>query len=159
MYITVDEYIALYDPVDRGTFNRLSFDACRYIDRHTTGIDGVKKLQKAFPVDEYSKTAVKHCAAAIVNFLIQIDAAEKNAAATRGYTETGNGFQGKVVSSVSAGNESISYSSGDAKTAVELALADTSAKNKVISDIVYDYLSGITDANGVNLLYMGSYPG
>ena len=158
MYITLDKYTALYDPVEEKVFNRIAYDACRYIDEYTTGIDGVKKLKEAFPVDEDAVEAVSRCAAAVANFLIQIDAAERSAFAARGYSETANGYQGKVVSSVSAGNESISFSSGDMKTAVDAALSDQTERNKTVYNIVHNYLSGVSDANGVNLLYLGRYP-
>lgn len=158
MYITFKEYTALYGAVEENAFNRISYDACRHIDRLTTGIDGVKKLKTAFPTDEDAAEAVKRCTAAVINFLIQLDTLEKTAASGRGYTETANGLQGKVVSSVAAGNESVSFSSGDAKTLADVASSDISARNQAISNIVYEYLSGIADSNGVNLLYMGQYP-
>lgn len=158
MYISYDEYTALYDTIEVKVFNRLAYDACRYLDRHTTGVDGVKKLKVAFPADEESAAAVKHCAAHIVNILAQIQEAENAASAGRGYTKTENGLQGKVISSVSAGNESISFSTGAAKTAVDLAVTDIAQRNKLIYATIRDDLSGIADANGVNLLYMGVYP-
>ena len=57
-----------------------------------------------------------------------------------------------------AGNESISFSFGDAKTLADVSAADISTRNQAISNIVYEFLSGVADANGVNLLYMGQYP-
>lgn len=158
MYITYSEYTALYDPIEEKVFYRLAFDACRSIDRLTTGADGVKKLKVAFPQDEENATAVKHCAAQIVNLLFQIQEAEATASLGRGYTETANGLQGKVVSSISAGNESILFSAGNGKTSVDTAVSDPAAKNKLIAGTIRGYLSGVTDANGVNLLYMGVYP-
>ena len=158
MYIQREEYTQLYDPIDEKTFNRISYDACRHIDRLTTGIDGVKKLKTAFPTDEDAAKAVKRCTAAVINFLIQLDALEKTASSVRGYTETSNGLQGKVVSSVAAGNESVSFSAGDTKTLADVSASDVSTRNQAISNIVYEYLSGIADSNGVNLLYMGQYP-
>lgn len=158
MYITYSEYTALYDPIEEKVFKRLAVDACRSIDRLTTGADGVKKLKVAFPQDEENAAVVKHCAAQIVNLLFQIQEAETTASLGRGYTETENGLQGKVVSSVSAGNESISFSTGGGKTYVDAAVSDPADKKKLIAGIIRDYLSGVTDANGVNLLYMGVYP-
>lgn len=158
MYIQREEYTQLYDPIDEKIFNRISYEACIHIDRLTTGIDGVKKLKTAFPTDEDAAEAVKRCTAAVINFLIQVDALEKTAASVRGYNETVNGLQGKVVSSVAAGNESVSFSSGDTKTLTDVAASDISIRNQAISNIVYEYLSGVADAKGVNLLYMGQYP-
>ncbi len=159
MYIQYEEYTDLYDSIDQKLFNRLLYDACRYIDRLTTGIDGVKKLKVAFPVDEDSAKSVKHCAAKIVNVLLQIQEAEKSASMGRGYIQTENGLQGKVISSVAAGNESVSFSSGgNQKIAIDAAVSDLSARDNLIFSTIREYLSGMTDANGVNLLYMGVYP-
>ena len=61
----------------------------------------------------------------------------------------------------SAGNESISYSgAGDLakSSSIAAAVADPQAREKLYRDTVTDYLSGVQDANGVNLLYMGRYP-
>lgn len=159
MYLSIESYIALYGPIDTATFDRACYDACKYIDRHTTGIDGVRKLKDYFPVSESSVEAVKRCTAEIVNIIVQIQEAEKSASAGRGYTQTENGLHGKVVSSVSAGNESISYSAtGDHASAIDAAVSDLSARDKLIRNTIRHYLSGETDKNGVNLLYLGVYP-
>lgn len=158
MYLKYEDYQNLYDPMDEKTFNRLAFDACRYLDRLTAGIDGVKKLKVAFPVDEDAASAVKHCAAKIVNILFQIQEAETSASVGRGYEKTESGIRGKVVSSVSAGNESISYSSGSQITAIDAAVSDLAAREHLVFSTIRQYLSGVQDANGVSLLYMGVYP-
>lgn len=159
MYITYSEYTALYDTIEEKVFIRLAYDACCHIDRQTTGVDGVKKLKVAFPADEDSAAAIKHCAANLVYILYQINEAEQSASAGRGYVQAENGMHGKVIASVSAGNESVSYSAGSsAKTTIDSAVSDMTARNDLIRNTVREYLSGISDANGVNLLYMGAYP-
>lgn len=159
MYITYTEYTALYGTVEEQVFNRLAFDACRVLDIHTTGVDNVKKLKSAFPTDEDDALAVKHCAAKVVNLLCQMQEAENTSNQARGYVTTANGLQGKVISSVAAGNESISYATGSSsKTAIDNAVLDKAERDKLLCDTVREYLSGVTDANGVNLLYMGRYP-
>ena len=159
MYITFDDYTSLYDTIEKRVFNNLAFDACRVMDIHTTGIDNVKKLKVAFPTDEDSSEVVKRCAAKMVNTLYQIRQAEVAAMESRGYESTEQGMRGKVISSVSAGNESISYATGNSSaTAIDAAVKDKTARDKLLADIVWEYLSGVTDANGVNLLYMGRYP-
>ena len=158
MYISFEEYTALYDRIEEIDFNRLEIEARRIIDRFTSGIDGVKKLNVAFPVDEDDVIAVKHCAARVINVLYQIQEAEKSASVSRGYEENPNGMRGKVVSSVTAGNESISYVVGGANTAVDKAITNIADRNRLISGVIRDYLSGVNDANGVCLLYMGVYP-
>lgn len=157
MYITYNEYTALYDPIEEKVFNLLAYDACRHIDRHTTGIDGVKKLKIAFPTDEDSAEAVKRCAARITNLLVQLMEAEKSASMGRGYAEADNVLRGKVISSISSGSESISYSMTK-DTSIDKAAADQGEASKLICATIRDYLSGVTDANGINLLYMGRYP-
>lgn len=158
MYITYEEYTALYDYMDEKIFARLAFDACRYIDRLTTGADGVKKLKVAFPTDEDSAAVVKRCAAHVVNFLHQIQEAERSASMGRGYEQTTSGLRGRVVSSVSAGSESVSYSTGTQKTAVDVAAESPAERDRMIRESIREYLSGVSDDNGVNLLYMGRYP-
>ncbi len=158
MYISYKEYTALYDYFDEKLFNRLAFDACQHIDRLTTGADGIKKLKVAFPTDEDNANAVKRCAARIVYILAQIQEAEKSASFGRALVQTENGLRGNVIASVSSGSESISYSNGWAKSAIDTALADPFAKTAMLCAEIREYLSGVSDANGVNLLYTGPYP-
>ena len=160
MYITLEEYKELYEPIEEHVFNLLLFDACRVMDIHTTGIDNVKKLKLYYPTDEDSDKAIKYCASKLINLLHQIREAEMSMMLGSGFENTEHGVRGKVITSVTAGNESISYSTGagSASTAAESAARDRTVRNKLLADIVWDCLSGITDANGVNLLYMGKYP-
>lgn len=160
MYITYEEYLRWYDSPENSAFPRFAFEACRILDKYTAGIDGFRKLREAFPTDEQDAETVKFTAAQLVHALCQIAEVEQSAALGRGYAETAQGMRGKVIASVSAGNESVSYSTGatDASTAFESAALDNSAKEKLLAEIVRSGLSGLSDANGVNLLYMGVYP-
>ena len=159
MYITFEEYSELYTPMEEPVFNRLVFEACRVMDIHTTGIDNIKKLQRYFPTDAYNARAVKHCAAKMVNILDQIREAEYSAAMARGYTETEQGLQRRIISRVEAGNEAISYSeTKTTNTAIDAAVADKKARDKLLADVIWEYLSGVEDSNGISLLYMGMYP-
>ena len=159
-YIALSEYNKLYDPMEESLFNRLAFDACRFLDIHTTGIDNVKKLKKYFPTDEDDAAAVKHCAAKLIYTLDQINKAEATALEGRGYEATEQGVRGKVISSMSSGSESISYTTGGnaSATVYDAAAKDKTARDKRLAEIVWEYLSGIPDANGVGLLFMGMYP-
>lgn len=159
-YVDMEYYKSLYGDITDAEFNRLSWEADRLLDFHTTGMDGVEKLQVAFPTNERDAEAVKRCACKLIDMLQQMETAIKAVAQGRGYTETENGLRGKVVSSVSAGNESISYttSGGSASTVIDKALADKVVQDRLIRDTVREYLSGKADANGINLLYMGRYP-
>jgi hypothetical protein len=154
VYIDYDDYVHLYDPIDQKEFTRLLFEAERIADKYTTGIDGFCKLQKAMPVDDNDREAVKHCIARIVYLLHSINRVQQFG----GYEETEHGARGRVISSISSGNESISYSAGTV-TAIEKAASDFSVRRGLMAQIVRDYLSGVHDSNGVGLLYMGPYPG
>lgn len=142
-YLKMDEYIALYGEISSEVFARLEAAARRKIDRMTTGVDGVRKLKYAFPTDEDDISVIRHCAAALIHAMLD----EQAVAAV---TETENGVHSNVITSVSAGNESIHYASVGAGTQAE--------KEAVYTDIIREWLSGVPDANGVNLLYMGPYP-
>lgn len=164
MYIAFEEYVELYGHLEERVFNLLVYDACRMMDIHTTGIDNVKKLQMHFPKDEYAAQAVKRCAAKLVYFLNQIRDVEVSASAVHGFEKTDQGIRGKVITSITAGNESISYSTGYSNTSnavltvAELAARDKTVKDKLMTEIIWENLSGVEDANGVNLLFMGRYP-
>ena len=159
MYITLEFYTQLYDTIDEKVFNRLCFDACRVMDIHTTGIDNVKKLKHFFPTDSDAVSAVQHCAAKLTNLLVQIHEAEAASAVGRGYTETAQGLQRKIISRVESGNEAISYSEvKNTDSTIDAAVADKTVRDKLLADTIWEYLSGVEDANGVNLLFMGKYP-
>lgn len=156
MYITFEEYLAMYEePNDSMLFDRLAFQAFRVMDIHTTGIDNVKKLRTYFPTDAYDSEAVKRCAAELIHTLYQIHLAEN----ARGFEATEQGIHSNVITSVSSGSESISYATGNAAaTAIDAAVTDRKAREKLLAEIVWDHLRGIEDANGVSLLYLGKYP-
>lgn len=164
VYIDYEYYKALYgdNAIPEMDFNRLSWDACKKLDNTTTGVDNVKKLKVAFPREEDDAITVKRCACELVSILYKLEQAEKTMQSAKGYVQREDGsLQGKVVSSVSAGNESISYSAnGGSNTATlfDKALADKAVQEQLFRDTITGYLSGVADANGVNLLYMGRYP-
>ena len=158
MYITLEDYQSIYDPIDERLFNNLAFEACRVMDIHTTGIDNIKKLKIAFPADADYAEMVKRCAAKLVNLMYQIQQAEISAVENRGYDMTEQGLRGKVISSVSAGNESTTYATATFSTAIDAAVKSRTERDKLFANTVWYYISGVEDANGVNLLYMGRYP-
>ncbi len=161
MYITFSDYCNLTgtELTDKRIFDSLCFEACRVMDIHTTGIDNVKKLKKFFPTDEADAEAVRFCAAKLVNTLYEIHQAELAAAMSRNYTQTDHGIRRQIISRIEAGNEAISYSeTKNGNTVIDTAVSDRTEKKKLLAGIVSDYLRGIEDANGVNLLYMGMYP-
>ncbi len=138
-------YAALYpDGPDESAFERLRWEARHVMDRATTGLDGLRKLEAAPPADEDDKEAVERCEAALVHLLWQTDQAE-------GCVSRADGtVTGRVVTAVTAGSESVSFA---APTAVS-----REDREKQCRETVERYLAGVRDANGVNLLYMGLYP-
>ena len=161
-YVDYEYYKALYGEkaVAEADFKRILWDAEREIDKATGGVDGVRKLRVAFPTSDYDAEAVKRCVCALVDFLIQMDNAERNANSIGQYTERADGsLQGKVVSSVSAGNESISYAVGKSSdTAISTAIKSVKDRDLTVYAFIASRLSTVSDANGVNLLFAGRYP-
>lgn len=150
-YLDYTEYVMYYP--ETADFERYEFQAELYLNKFTTGIDNVKKLKVAFPTDEQDATAVKYCIAQLVNTLIEIDQATKGL----GVVVDANGMHGPLAS-VSSGSESMSFSANGGGSSIIEAAKSASAKNALLRDIVKSCLSGVTDKNGVNLLYMGRYP-
>lgn len=145
MYVDYEFYKTLYGTtVDETVFNRLIWNAEKLVKDAVTGVDGRCKLDFAFPDKETDAEMVKRCVCAVVDLMARVDKAETEA--------DGN----KVVKSVSAGNESITY---DVKSGIIGAvLADKTAQTKLYTDTVREYLRGTKDKNGVNLLFGGIYP-
>lgn len=160
-YIDYEYYKSLYgeENISEIDFNRILWSAEREVDKATTGIDGVKKLKVAFPLEDDGEI-VKRCVVELVNFLYKLEEAENNANSVGQYTERADGsLQGKVVSSVSAGNESISYAVGkSADTSISNAIKDLQSRDMAVYQFIASRLSGVSDANGVNLLFGGRYP-
>lgn len=163
-YVDYAYYKELYgdSAIPEADFNRLSWDACRKLDVATTGIDNVKKLKIAFPVDEDDAEAVKRCVCKLIEIASALDQAEQSTRNAQGYITREDGTViNKQVASVSAGNESISYvTSGGSNgaTLIDKALSDKTVQEQLYIDAITEYLSGITDDNGVNLMFMGRYP-
>lgn len=162
-YANYEFYKTLYGEksVSETDFNRLSWDACKRIDAATTTVDGIKKLKIAFPTDEDDSEAVKRCLCELINILYKLEQAEERVNASQGFVQREDGtVSSKLVSSVSAGNESISYSTNNisAATLIDKALSDKTVQEQLYRDTIAKYLSGVTDKNGINLLYAGRYP-
>lgn len=159
-YIDYEYYSFLYGEqgITENDFKRLLWDAEREIDKATSGVDYVKKLKIAFPTTEHDAETVKRCICQLVNFIYELEKAEKNAFLGHQYIERPDGsMQGRIVTSVSAGNESISYGNAG-ENIISTALKSIEEREKVIYSFISSRLTGVPDANGVNLLYNGIYP-
>ena len=157
-YITYEYYKSIYgeDSMPETDFNRLSWEACRRVDSLT-----LNKLKFAFPTAPDAVEAVRRCVCKLIEIAYQIDAASKRVSEGQGYIMDESGaLRGKVVSSVSSGSESISYTAkAEQSTEIDEAARDPKKREKLYRDIVREYLSLVPDSNGVNLLYAGiPYP-
>lgn len=162
MYIDYEYYKSLYGDaaIDETSFNRFLYDVCRTLDNETTGVDGVRKLQIAFPILEYDSEAVKRCICKMIETANEINSVKKQLSLSSGYVQREDGtVVNKKISSITSGSESISYYTGSGSLGIiEKAATDHVEENKLYRKIITEYLSGVTDANGVKLLYMGRYP-
>ena len=157
-YVTYDHYKSIYgeDSMPETDFNRLSWEACRRVDTLT-----LNKLKFAFPTNEDDAEAVRRCVCKLIEIAGQIEAANKRVTEGQGYiTDESGALRGKVVSSVSSGSESISYTAkAEQSTEIDEAARDPEKREKLYRDTVREYLSLVPDSNGVNLLYAGiPYP-
>lgn len=128
----------------------------RRAERRIDGITG-NKLQFAFPTDSRVVEAVRDCICELADFFWQIDKYNQSANESMGTVAQADGtVKGKVITSVSSGSESISYSAaGSSSTAVMEAAKDKKVADAMIYGMVRDGLSMVKDANGVPLLYAG----
>ena len=89
MYVDYEFYKKVYgyDAVSESEFNRFSWDASKKIEHYTTGVDGVKKLQVAFPTDDNGVESVKRCACALIDLMCNIKQAEQNLRSATGFIQ------------------------------------------------------------------------
>lgn len=159
MYLTYDQYVQLQGDtaIPQADFNRLGFSAQRRVDELTTGLDGVRKLAVAWPTDAYTVECVMRCMCELINLMQRVEAARNAGAAS--ISSDGSVVASGVVASVSSGTESITYATGGAiSSAIQAAAGNVQAEDALYRTTIRSYLDGLTDANGVRLLYGGAYP-
>lgn len=160
-YVENSFYKELYgSEISDSAFSRFEWETARLMDRETTGVDGFKKLRYAFPTDEDDVMTVRRCACAVINILHQIDEYNRSVMDANGYIKREDGtLSSNVISSISSGSESISFSNSVKTDNVIISAAKSTAeKNLLIHNTITEFLSGAADANGINLLYTGVYP-
>ena len=117
------------------------------------------------PDNERAKTKVQKAVCAVCDKLYQLELAEKKALYTAGGTSSGGagGVTSGVITSKSAGSESISYASpsemangAKAWSAVYQASGDAQETNKLLANAAMLYLAGVKNDDGVPLLYAGT---
>ena len=163
-YATYEDYKALYgeSTLDETGFARLVWEAEKVMDDATTGVDAVRKLRLFPPKDADGAEAVKRCACALVDTLRLIGETEQARREAQTLAENADGtVHSRMIASVTAGSESVSYVTGSAagaqSTAIDAAVGDRTARARLLDDTVRRYLAGVPDANGVNLTYLGRY--
>lgn len=153
MYITFEEYSELYSDITAEEFNIYAYDAERIAEKECTGVDGFNKLRNAMPEEDPDLKAIKRAIIGLTHEVAQMEKAKK----AGGYIERADGtVQGKTLSSVSSGSESMSF--GVTATVYELSASDLELRTRYLSTYAVEKLRGIYDKNGVNVLYMGVYP-
>ena len=145
-------------------------DFPRIADRASDFLDVITfdRLVDGLPDDERAKTKVQKAVCAVSDKLYELELAEKQAlSAAAGGTSSGTaggtgGVNAGVITSRSAGSESISYASlsemaNGAKTwsAIYQAAGDETLTNNLLYSAARLYLTGVRDDKGVLLLYAG----
>lgn len=105
-----------------------------------------RRLLSAYPTDEYTDRQIKLCVCELAEKMMETDKYLKASA----LTEQGHS---SVVKSVSAGSESITYATGE--TVYASVVKDNRSRQAFYRVTLTEYLNGLTDANGVCLLYAG----
>ena len=142
-------------------------DFPRIADRASDFLDVITfdRLVDGLPDDERAKTKVQKAVCAVSDKLYELELAEKqaNAAAQAGGSSgTSGGATSGIISSRSAGSESISYASlsdtaSGAKnwSAVYQVAGDETLTNNLLYSAAKLYLTGVKNDEGELLLYAG----
>ena len=151
-YCDYDFYTNKYlgNVITEADFPRLSERASEKLDRLTFDRLSMSEDGTIETLDEKTSTKVKKAVCKLAEILNDIDVYEKASRELAGYEQTENGQRGKVITSVSSGSESISYSVKETSNSIVGAvLTDKKAQERLFYDIAVEYLSG------TGLLYAG----
>lgn len=161
-YTDYEFYATTYygNVVPEADFPRLAERASDFLDVAT-----FDRLVDGLPSDERAATKVQKAVCAVADRLYALELAEKqaNAAALAGVSSgASGGATSGVISSRSAGSESINYASlsdtaSGAKewSAVYEAAGDEEATNKLLLGAAKPYLTGVRDDKGERLMFEG----
>lgn len=129
--------------IDEDDFQQWNEKASRQLDVFT-----FRRLRDAFPEDAYTKEQIELCVCELAEKMMEMDKYLKASTIQTGTA----GMVSGMVKSVSAGSESITYATGE--TVYANALKDGNV-NEFYQEIAVKYLEGLSDANGIHLLYAG----
>lgn len=147
--------------VPEADFSRLAEKASNFVDTMT-----FDRLVDGLPENERSQKRIKKAVCSLTELMYQIELAEKNAtnAAASGTSTTigSGGSTTGIVTSVSSGNESISYATpqqigASAKewSAVYAAAGDVQKTNDLLLKTALPLLMGVRTDDGIPVLYAG----
>lgn len=129
------------DTIAESDFPKWADRASRQIDVFT-----FRRLLSAYPPDEYTDKQIKLCMCELAEKMMETDKYLKASA----LNEEGHAT---AVKSVSAGSESITYATGE--TVYASVIKDERSRIAFYRVTLTEYLNGLTDANGICLLYVG----
>ena len=135
-------------------------DFLKYAERASDRIDQYTfdRLVDGLPDNERVKTKVQKAVCAVADTMYQIDQIKKASMDTVGTIQREDGtVVNKAVSSVSSGNESISYATGNniSSNVYTQASMDKKVENALLLNVATEYLAGATNDKGICLLYAG----
>jgi hypothetical protein len=135
-------------------------DFLKYAERASDRIDQYTfdRLVDGLPDNERVKTKVQKAVCAVADTMYQIDQIKKASMDTVGTIQREDGtVVNKAVSSVSSGNESISYATGNniSSNVYAQASMDKKVENALLLNVATEYLAGATNDKGICLLYAG----
>lgn len=142
-------------------FPRLAEKASDFIDTMT-----FNRLVDGLPTNKRSQKRIKKTVCSLAELMYQIELAEKNAtnaAVSGASTAIGSGGSTTgIVTSVSSGNESISYATPQQKasgakewSAVYAAAGDVQKTNDLLYKTALPLLMGVRTDDGIPVLYAG----
>ncbi len=141
----VEEYFGNEIPLD---------DINKYLSRASDELDTLTygRLIKAYPTEHIYDEKVQKAVCAVAECLYKIEE-QRKAVASR--IDTDGKYTGPI-SSIKAGEESVSYTSVNSSSSVySAAAASKEAQNQLIAETAARYIANVPDANGINLLYAG----
>lgn len=129
------------DTIAESDFPKWADKASRQMDVFT-----FRRLLAAYPLDEYTDKQIKLCVCDLAEKMMETDKYLKASA----LNEDGHA---SVIKSVSAGSESITYATGE--TVYASVIQNEHNRTAFYQATLTEYLNGLTDANGICLLYAG----
>ena len=126
-----------------------------YAERASDCVDNY--TMDRLPENERAEIKVQKAVCAVADEMYKIDQSKKASMDAIGTIQREDGtVVNKTVSSVSSGNESISYANGNSQSnRYTVAATNVQEEKRILLEAAVSYLFNVTDDNGVYLLYRG----